>query len=216
MKLFPLMILMGFTLAVPHGAYAKKGKGKGDHEPAATPIPLPGAANPVEALSPYIIHLDQLLAFNRAPATAKQPLFTETSGLLLTLRQQLVAAASSAPPEKQSLYGNAVKTVDLINAALDDRTKALTNLQSSQAVGASSTLEQQARKDNLAEGIHGGGIGKAESVAVERNREKQQIHRADNRAGASGNAMTSMATNQWTQRAVDWRQRIAAAYAQVK
>jgi len=209
-----MVVLLVVALAVPVGAYAKKGKGgKG---PQATPIPLPGAADPVAALSPYIINLDPLLAFDRPAATAKQPLFTETPGLLLTLRQQLVAAASSAPPEKQNLYASAVKTVDLISAALDDRTKALMNLKSSQAVGTSSTLEQQARKDNLAQGIHGGGIGKAEAVAVERDREKQQIKRADGRAGASGNAMTSMAVNQWSQRSTEWRQRIAASFSQVK
>lgn len=215
MKMFPV-VLMVFALAVPFGAHAKKGKGEKEHEPQATPIPMPSAGNPVEALSPYIINLDQLLAFDRAPATAKQPLFTETPGLLTSLRQQFVAEAASALPEKQSLYANAVKTVDLISAALDDRTQALANLKSSQAVGTSSTLEQQARKDNLAQGIHGGGIGKAEAVAVERGREKQQIKRADGRAGASGNAMTSMAMNQWTQRAADWRQRISASYSQVK
>jgi hypothetical protein len=216
MKLFPLVVLMGLTLAVPHGAYAKKGKGKEEHAPQPTPIPMPSAANPVGALSPYIVNLEQLLSLDRAPATASQPLFTQTSGLLITLRQQFVSDASSAPAEKKNLYTAAINTVDLINAALDDRTKALGNLHSSQAVGASGTLEQQSRKDNLAQGIHGGGIGKAEAVAVERNREKQEIKRADGRAGASGNAMTSMAMNQWTQRATDWRQRIAASYGQVK
>lgn len=210
------MFLMVFTLALPFGAYAKKGKGKGAQAPQATPIPLPSAANPIEALSPYIINLDPLLALDRADATASQPLYTQTSGLLLTLRQQFVSEASSAPAEKKNLYTAAINTVDLINAALDDRTKTLTNLHASQAVGASSTLEQQARKDNLAQGIKGGGIGKAEAVAVERDREKQQIRRADGRAGTSGNAMTSMAMNQWNQRAADWHQRIAAAYAQVK
>lgn len=207
---------MVLALAIPFGAYAKKGKGEKDKEPKSTPIPLPGAADPIAALSPYITNLDLLLAFDRPAATAKQPLFTETPGLLTTLRQEFVAAAASAPPEKQSLYANAVKTVDLISAALDDRTNALTNLKSSQAVGTSSTLEQQSRKDNLAQGIHGGGIGKAEAVAVERDREKQQIKRADARAGASGNAMTSMAMNQWTQRATEWRQRISASFSQVK
>jgi hypothetical protein len=215
MKKFPLMFLMVLSLAVPFGAHAKKGKGK-EQPPQATPIPLPSASNPIEALSPYIINLDQLLALDRAPATASQPLYTQTSGLLLTLRQQFASEASSAPAEKKNLYTAAINTVDLISAALDDRSKSLTNLHSSQAVGASGTLEQQSRKDNLAQGIKGSGIGKAEAVAVERDREKQQIHRADGRAGASGNAMTSMAMNQWNQRASDWHQRIAAAYAQVK
>lgn len=213
MKLFPYALAMVLTLALPLGAHAKK---KGKAEPAATPIPLPSASNPIEALSPYIVNLEQLLSLDRPAATASQPLFTQTSGLLLTLRQQFASEATSAPAEKKNLYTAAINTVDLINAALDDRTKTLTNLQSSQAVGASGTLEQQARKDNLAQGIHGGGIGKAEAVAVERSREKQQIREANGRAAASGNAMTSMAMNQWSQRSADWRQRIAASYAQVK
>jgi hypothetical protein len=114
------------------------------------------------------------------------------------------------------MYTAAVNTADLITAALNDREKALGDLKASQAVRGSGKLEEQSRKDNLAQGIKGGGIGKAESVAVERDRERQAAAKAAARSGADQKALTAMAANQWNQRATGWRQKIAASYSQIK
>ncbi|MEP6672060.1 MAG: hypothetical protein ABJF10_23050 [Chthoniobacter sp.] len=216
MKLSSLLVIVCLTLVAPFGAYAKK-KGKGGGEPpAATPIPLPSAANPAEALSPYIVNLDQLLSFERANSTATQPLFTQTSGLLLTLRQQFSVELTKAPAEQKNMYTAAINTADLINAALEDRNKALNDLHTSQVVRGSGKLEEKSRKDNIAQGIHGDGLGKAVAVIEERDREKAAAKQAAARSGADQNALGAMAANQWNQRATLWHQKIAGAYSQIK
>jgi hypothetical protein len=203
------------TLFAPVGAHAAK-KHKAPPPPAATPVPLPSASNPAAALSPYIVNLEQLLAFDRADSTASQPLFTQTAGLLLTLRQELVVEQEKAAPEQKGMFTAAINTADLITAALNDRDTALANLKSSQAVAGGRKLEKPSRKDNLAQGIHGDGIGKAEAVAVERDREKQFLRQAAKETAGDQNAMSAMAINQWNQRAAGWRQKIAASYSQIK
>jgi hypothetical protein len=213
MKMFPRFLVVLLALAVPFGAYAKK-KGKG--EPAETPIPLPGASNPAEALSPYIVNLEQLLALGRAPKTEKQPLYTQTSGLLVTLRQQLVVEQTKASAEAKNMYTAAINTADLITAALQDREKALADLRSSTAVQGTGKLEEQGRKDNIAQGIKGDHIGKAAAVIMERDREREANAKAAARSGHDQNAMTAMAANQWDQRAIAWRQKIAGSYSQIK
>ncbi|MEI9894418.1 MAG: hypothetical protein WDN28_11185 [Chthoniobacter sp.] len=215
MKLPSLLAIICLTLVAPFGAYAKK-KGKRGQPPAATPIPLPGAANPAEALSPYILNLDQLLAFHRPPATATQPLFTQTSGLLLVLRQEFVVNLEKASAEQKNMYTAAINTADLISAALDDRNKAMGDLHSSQAVKGSGKLEEQARKDNIAQGIPGDRIGKAASVIMERDREMEANRKAAARSAADQKALGAMAVNEWGQRATGWRQRIGASYSQIR
>lgn len=217
MKTVPLLMVVALVALAPCGLYAKgKKKGHDAQPPAATPIPLPGPSNPVEALSPYITNLEQLLAFNRADSTAKEPLFTQTSGLLTTLRQGFVIEQEKAAPNLKNMYTAAITTTDTIVAALNDREAALANLKTSQSVAGGAKLEQPSKKDNLAQGIHGGGIGKAEAVAVERDREKQFQRQAAKTTGADQNAMTAMAMNQWNQRATAWRQRISASFSQIK
>jgi hypothetical protein len=215
MKTLFLPVIVALTFLTPDVVLAK-GKKHAPQPPAATPIPLPSASNPVEALSPYITNLEQLLSFERADSTANQPLFTQTSGLLTTLRQSLVVEQEKADAKLKNMFTAAINTADLIVAALNDRDAALANLKTSQSVAGGQKLEAPSKKDNLAQGIHGGGIGKAEAVAVERDREKQFQRQAAKQTGADQNAMTSMAMNQWNQRAAAWRQRIAASFSQIK
>lgn len=211
----PVLVVVALTFLAPGVVLAKK-KGQAPQPPAATPIPLPGPSNPVEALSPYITNLEQLLSFSRADSTAKEPLFTQTTGLLTTLRQELVVEQEKADPKFKNMYTAAINTADLIVAAVNDREAALANLKTSQSVAGGHKLESSSKKDNLAQGIHGGGIGKAEAVAVERDREKQFQRQAAKETGGDQNAMTAMAMNQWNQRAAAWRQRIAASFSQIK
>lgn len=212
MKTASLLLIALLLCLAPCGAYAKK-KGKGDH-PAAAPASDP--SNPAEALSPYIIHLDELLALSRPPKAAKEPLFTETTGLLTTLRQEFVVEQEKAPDDQKHMFTAAIGTADLITAALNDRQKMLGDLGASKAVKGSGKLEEQGRKDNIAQGIHGGGIGKAVAVAAERDREREANAKAKGRAVGNDKAMTAMTANEWNQRAIDWRQKISVAYGQIK
>jgi len=216
MKVVPHLLIVLIALAVPFSAQAAKKKGKGEQPPAATPIPLPGASNPAEALSPYIVNLQQLLALDRPPGSEKQPLFTQTTGLLTTLRQQLMVELTKAPPEQKNMYTAAVNTADQITAALNDREQTLHNLQSSTAVKGTGKLEAPARKDNIAQGIKGDHIGKAAAVIEERDREKQFIAQGAAQNANGQKAMSSMAANEWDQRAIAWRTKIDSFYSQIK
>jgi len=220
MKLPSLLAIICLTFIAPCGAYAKK-KGKGGEPPAATPIPLPSASNPAAALSPYIINLAQLLSFDRADSTATQPLYTQTAGLLLTLRQELVVEQEKADPKQKNMFTAAINTTDLITAALNDRDTALGNLKTSQAVAGGRKLESPARKETISQGIKSDGVlvkdvGRAAAVNAERDREKQFLRQAAAETKGDQNAMTAMANNQWNQRAAEWRQKIAASYSQIK
>jgi hypothetical protein len=220
MKSFLLLTAILVTSLAPAGAYAKKPKSP-PAPPPATPIPLPSASNPAAALSPYIVNLAQLLSFDRADSTATQPLYTQTTGLLLTLRQELVVEEEKAPAEQKNMFAAAINTADLITAAMNDRDTALGNLKTSQAVAGGRQLESPARKETISQGIKSDGvkvkdIGRAEAVAAERDRERQFIAQGAAATKGDQNAMTAMATNQWTQRAAAWRQKIAASYSQIK
>src|SRR5258708_10372534 len=103
MRSLSLLTAILLTLLAPTVANAKKPK-KAPPAPLPTPIPLPAASNPAEALSPYIINLQQLLSFDRADYTGSQPLFTQTTGLLLTLRQALVVEQEKAEAKQKRMY----------------------------------------------------------------------------------------------------------------
>lgn len=202
------------ALAVPLAAQAKKkDKGKKD-EPQATPAPDP--ADPIQSLSPYIVNLDALLALNRPPTKSLQTFFAQASGTLVTMRQEFIVQATGAPPEKKNLFVAAINTSDLIAAALNDREKTLGDLAASSSVANSGKLEELARKDNLTQGIHGGGLAKAVGSEVERDREREANAKAARRAAQGDHAIQSMAANEWNQRAIAWRQRISDSFSQIR
>jgi hypothetical protein len=213
MKTFlPFLVAMTIVFGTPFGAYAKKGKkDKPDTAPAAPADP----SNPVAALSPYIINLDGLLALNRA-AKSTQEFAAKAPGQLIVLRQEFVVEQEKATDDAKKMFGAAIRTADLISAALEDRGKVAGDLQASRAVASDGKLQDPAKKDNLAQGIKGGEFSKAVGSVVERDREKQAIARGKAQNAANGNAMTAMAANQWNQRATQWHDQIAAAYSQIK
>jgi hypothetical protein len=212
MKTFlPFALILTIFLAVPSGVYAKK---KGKEQPESTPAPA-DPSNPVAALSPFIINLDGLLALNRA-AKSTQAFAAEASGHLLVLRQEFVGQLEQAPAEKKPLFTAAIKTTDLIGAALQDRDRVLGNLGTSRAIAPEGKLQEPASKDNLEQGIKGGGLAKAVGGIVERDREKQAIAKGEAQNAANGKALTAMASNQWNQRAAAWHDQIAAAYSEIK
>ena len=121
-----------------------------------------------------------------------------------------------AADDKKGLFDAAIKTSDLISAALEDRGKVVGDLNASASVSSDGKLQDPAKKDNLTQGIKGGSTAKAVGSVVERDREKQAIARGEAQNAANGNALSSMAANQWNQRAAQWHDQIAAAYGQIK
>ncbi len=214
MKTFlPICLVAALLFALPTGVYAKPKKGKGNHQPAEQPG---NAANPAEALSPYINSLDNLLALHRQTNKQNAAFLAQSSGRIVTLRQEFIGQQETAPDDQKGKFKAAITTCDFISAALDDREKTLGDVKSSAAVGNGGKLEAPAKKDNLTQGIHGGSTAKAVGSIVERDRERQSIAQGNARAAANDNALTSMAANQWNKRAIDWRQKITAAYSQIK
>jgi hypothetical protein len=213
MKTFlPFLVVIAMVFAAPSGAYAKKGKkDKPDPTPAAPADP----SNPVAALSPFIINLDGLLALNRA-AKSTQAFATQAPGQLLVLRQEFVGQREKAADDQKGLFDAAIKTSDLISAALEDRGKVVGDLNASASVNSDGKLQDPAKKDNLTQGIKGGSLSKAVGSIVERDREKQAIARGEAQNAANGHALSSMAANQWNKRAAQWHDQIAAAYGQIK
>ncbi len=212
MKTFlPFFLAVVIVLGTPFGAYAKKGK---KDKPDSTPAPA-DPSNPVAALSPYIINLDGLLALNRT-AKSTQAFAAEAPGQLIVLRQEFVVEQEKAADDAKKMFAAAIKTTDLISAALEDRGKVAGDLNASHAVASDGKLQDPAKKDNLTQGIKGGDLAKAVGSIEERDREKQGIARGHAQNVASGNAMSAMAANQWNQRATQWHDQIAAAYSQIK
>jgi hypothetical protein len=211
-SVLPFILAISLVVAAPFGAYGKKGKG--NKEENATPAPA-DPSNPVAALSPYIINLDGLLALQRQ-AKSTQQFAAGAPGKLLVLRQEFNVEMEKAPENLKKMYAAAIKTCDLITAALEDRGKIAGDLSASQAVNSDGKLQDPAKKDNLTQGIHGGGLAKAVGSVVERDREKQAIARGQAQNAANGNALTAMSANQWNQRATAWHNQIAAAYSEIK
>lgn len=211
-RFLPLSLVAALLVALPTGVYAKK-KGKGN-QPAVEPAANPAA--PAEALAPFINNLDNLLALNRQVNKQNSAFLSESSGRIITLRQEFIGQQETAPEEQKGKFKAAVATCDTISAALEDREKTLGNLASSAAVKGGGKLEAPAKKDNLEQGLHGGSTARAVGAIVERDRERQAIAQGKAQARAGDNALTSMAANQWNQRAIDWRQRIVASYGQIK
>jgi hypothetical protein len=208
----PIALMLSLVLAFPFGAEAKK-KAK---EPEATPAPAADPSNPVSALAPYISNVDELLALNRGKKGG-EPFFQKASGDLLILRQEFVVEAEkAADAHLKGMYAAAVQTCDTISAALEDRSKVLGDLSTSSTINPDGKLNAPAKKDNLTQGIHSDGFGKAVGSIVERDRERQAIADGKAQNKANGNALTAMAANQWNTRSAQWKQQIAAAYGNIK
>jgi hypothetical protein len=205
----PTTFLLALAFVLPLATVSAKPRKKAE-APAATPAPDP--ANPVEALAPYITNIDQLLALRRAPGP-NGAVLNDAQGRLVVLRQEFAMKQSDAPAEKKGRFTAAMKTCDLLSSALTERQTTLGNLASSQAVKGDGALNDPAKKDNLTQGIHGYGWAKAVGSVEERDRERAAQHKAAQETKATDNSLQSMAENQWNQRAIQWRQAIAGAYA---
>jgi hypothetical protein len=176
----------------------------------------PDASNPTGALSPYINDLDNLLALQRVGPKPKQAVLAQAPGRIVALRQQFAAEQEKAPAEAKAKWAAALQTCDLLSAALEDRSKVAGDRQASTSITGSGKLEEPSRKDNLTQGIKGGSRAKAVGAIVERDRERQAIAKGEAHAANDHSALNAMTLNQWNKRSAEWRQKIFAAYGQIK
>jgi hypothetical protein len=193
---------------------------KAPEAPAAAVAPVaPVVWNPAsltEPLNPYIRDLANLLAIRRTGNKATMEFLDQASGRLIVVRQEIVVKSEMAAAQNLPAFNAALRTCDLLSAALAERSKTVGDLQSSGAVKGDGKLEEQARKDNLTQGIRGDGFAKAVGSIVERDRERAANAKSAKRAANSDHALTAMAENQWNQRSAQWMSQIAAAYGEIK
>jgi hypothetical protein len=208
-KTLQLVMMLALIVAVPLGAIAKKKEKKDDQPKPADP------SNPVAALSPYILNLDELLALNRGKKGA-EPFFQQASGQIVILRQEFVIEQEKAADNLKPMFAAAIKTADLIAKALEERGNAAGDINTSRSVASDGKLNEPAKKDNLTQGIHGDGLAKAVGSVVERDREKQFIARGQAQTAAGDHSMSAMAVNEWNKRAAQWHETITGAYGQIK
>jgi hypothetical protein len=183
---------------------------------AQTAPPVWSTVSLTEPLAPYIRDLTNLLSLHRTGNKQTQEFLEQASGRLIVVRQEIVVKSEKATNENIPAFNAALRTCDLLSAALADRSKTLGDLQASGAVKNGGKLEEPARKDNLTQGIRGDGFAKAVGSVVERDRERAANAKAAKRAANSDNALTAMAENQWNQRSAQWTSQIAAAYGEIK
>ncbi|MEA3212657.1 MAG: hypothetical protein QOE70_5714 [Chthoniobacter sp.] len=208
-----LLVLAAVLLLLPALPAEAKGKSKGK-KPAA--VGALNTAQPAEALTPYIHRLDQLLALDRPGGKGSDAFFAEAPGRLVTLRATFTEEREQAEEGDRGKFEAAIATCDVLTKALEERTAALGNINASGAVAGSGKLEQGPRKDNLTQGIKGGGIAKAVGSLVERDRERAENKQAKASAARSDNALSTMAANKWSKRSSELRQQINDAYARIK
>jgi hypothetical protein len=169
-----------------------------------------------EPLAPYIQNLEVLLSLRRISNKENKAFLTQASGKLITVRQGIVVESEKVSDQKKAPFNAALKTCDLISAALAERSQVLGDLKASGAVVNDGRLEEPGRKDNLTQGIHGDGLAKAVGSIVERDREREAADKAAHRAKSTDHALTAMAENNWTKRSAEWMQQIAAAYGGIR
>lgn len=183
-------------------------------EPAPTEVPS-DPANPTQALSFYINNLDQLLALQRKVARNDEPIYEQAAQRMVTLRAGFAAEREKADAAGQKKFDAAMATCDLLARALNERQAVLADIASSKAVQSSGKMEEGGRKDNLQEGLKGGGLSKAVGSVVERDRERDEEAKAAARNAANNNAMTAMTVNRWTKRSLELKAAVNDSYTRI-
>ncbi len=212
--LFPITVALVFGVFTADAFSAPKGKGKERPRKAeAAAMTKPDSSSPREALQPYIVNVDQLLAIER-PKGRIGVLLNQAPSRLASLRQQFVAEREKAAEADRGKFNAAIATCDALTRALDERQKTAGEMQSSAAVKGSTDLGAR-RKDNLAQGVDGGDRSKAVGSVVERDRERAEHRAARRKAGEGDAALSAMSANRWNQRAIELRKQITESYGRI-
>jgi hypothetical protein len=187
---------------------------------AVSPAPLAQAkppqarpsASPSEKLMPFIENVDALLASH--PPRGKINFVNGAPAKLTIFKSLFIEEAASADPTSQAKLAAAVRTCNLISAAIDERQRTLGQMQAANAVKGSDTIGQR-RKDVLNQGVRGGDFAKAVGEVQEGKRERREHQEQDARAAADDRAISAGVANHWRERTIQLRQQILASYTQI-
>lgn len=204
MKIYPLFVRLVVTLLVCAGsamlhAAPKKHKKHASAEAQETPNAAT-AITPSQMLSPYIEHVDVLLALDRSGGPKVTAFCDEAAGKLAVLKQDLAQQRSTAAPANQASFAAAMGVCDRIAAALDERQKTLGQIQASSAVSTSGKL-----------GLH----SKTNPHYADLIREHAEQANQQRLASDDSNAIQSASVRRWNDRTVELRKQITDAYTHI-
>jgi hypothetical protein len=146
-------------------------------------------------------HLDRILSPIGQPVALPRTRVSE-------LRTQFADQWAKAPDAKKPMFQDAVRVLDAVSAAMDEREKAIASLQGSAAVHGPTDLGAH-RKDIPTRG----GIGTALLADETLRREAHEEKNRKQEARQTDNFLTTQLKTQWTQRAIQLRQQIDQLYA---
>jgi len=182
---------------------------------ALLPPPLRAAKPPfsaTEKLTPFIEHLDAMLS--SGPLKGPNAAFVSNAPAKLAILKTTFIEHMATEPALQAKYAAAIRTCDMISAAVDERQRTFGQMQAANAVKGSDTIGQR-RKDVLNQGVRGGTYAKAVGEVQEGKREQREHKEQAARAKADDNAISAGVLNHWKERAIQLRQQILASYTQV-
>jgi hypothetical protein len=179
--------------------------------------PAPGApakppVSPAQKLTPFIENVDFLLASN--PPRPKVNFVNGASSKLAIFKTLFIEEAATADPELRAKLAAAIRTCNLISAAIDERQRTLGQMQAANAVKGSDLIGQR-RKDVLNQGVRGGTFAKAVGEVEEGKRERREHKEQAARATADDQAISAGVANHWKERAIQLRQQILTSYTQI-
>jgi hypothetical protein len=182
--------------AGPTAVAAKKkgGGGKGAAPAAANP------ADPVSELDLYVQHIDALLALDRSGPPKAVAWASQASGNLTVIRGKLAAKRGAAEPPEQARLDAAIATCDVISRSLDEREKAVAQINANATVAGDNKLNRKRQDD---------------PKRRELIREQLENREARKDARKTDSSLTAGAQQRWTQRSVELRNQVQAAYAKI-
>jgi len=159
---------------------------------------------PSEVLSLFFHnHLDRILSPIGQPKPVPLPHARVTQ-----LREQFADQFSKAPDTDKPMYQAAVAVCDAVSSAMDERQKAIASLQGSRAVHGPSDLGAR-RKDIPTRGT----LGDAQLAGLELQKEAHEEQNRKQEARQNDSFLNTQLKTNWTQRALQLRQRIDSLYS---
>jgi hypothetical protein len=214
-----LLVVALLSVAAPDAWAKKKKKSKPKPEITDTTIPQPGAkpdySEAAATLAPYVANVEQLLSLQRSGSAPLLAFLDKASGQLTIARHEFASLRKAADAEDQAEFDAALAACDVLTKSLEERQKALADINASRAVKGSGRLENGPRKDNLSQEIKGGDFAKAVGTIAELKREQAATAAAKKSAAISDDAMTAGSLNRWNKRAAELKKYITDAYARI-
>jgi hypothetical protein len=198
MKILPVTSLVVLALIAPVTAKPHNGGGKPPPPQQQAPPPAPEGPQPPSArLSQFTAaHLDAILSsLDQRPALPR----TELS----QLRAAFADESAKAPDADREKFTTAIAVCDALSSTMDEREQAVASLEGSQSVHGPSDLGAR-RKDVPTHGTR----ADARLAKIEKQEERHEEANRKQEAAQKDDFLTQQHKNNWTQRALQIRQRI--------